>query len=103
MTFNLLKNRPRWDIFLQLYLSGWFHLDLQNLFFIVSSTYKCSMVVFVLSSVPDGHTNYKIVYSIMHSSLILQNYSVSDLLDALNWPLQGRVDAVRNKKESESS
>lgn len=35
----------------------------------------------------------------MHSSLIPQNYSVSDLIDALNRPLQGRVDAVKTKRK----
>lgn len=35
----------------------------------------------------------------MHSSLIPQNYSISDLIDALNRTLQGRMVAVRTKRK----
>lgn len=35
----------------------------------------------------------------MHSSLEPQNYSVSDLMVALIWPLQRREDAVKTKRK----
>lgn len=85
MKFILLKKRPG--------SSGWFHLDLQTLFFIVNSTYKCCMIIFVLSFVPDGHIRNWLL------GLCIPHWSLCDLSNALHPPLQARMDAVRTNRK----